>query len=167
MITVNRSRRAPIPGTDKVAKEHVADLHIVPVFGPRGQFLECRVTQGTGGDVPVRLVDGEPVLTRKYRESGWKTMEAYCTENRCIEHFDRWRKWYEMRKQGREINPDQWETLKKSFYPPEILELQARFAGGSERMDAAEIMSELGVDDESEQDKPKRGRPKKSEAADA
>jgi hypothetical protein len=173
MITVHRSRSAKLPGTDKIAREVIADLYIVPAVGPKGEFLECKVTRGTGGDVPVRWSNEAeaPVLTKKYKDKGWYLFEDYCTRNGCIEFYDRWRKWYDLRESGREVDPQQWESLRSKFYPPAILELKRRFEGGRERLDESEILG-LIEDEPAKaagpvEDKPKRGRPRKSVSADA
>lgn len=170
MITVQRSRRAQVEGIDRPLKEQIAVLYIVPIVGPRGQFLECKVTQGTGGDVPVRWSGAHeaPVLTKKYRDKGWSLFEDYCTRNGCIEYYDRWRKWYDLRESGREVDPAQWQSVRAKFYPPEILELKRRFESGGERLDESEILG-LIEDKPAEpaEDKPKRGRPRKAASADA
>lgn len=49
--------------------------------GPRGQFIVRHFTKGrTGemGDVPIRSVDGAPVLSPRYRAAGWVMYDELC-----------------------------------------------------------------------------------------
>ncbi len=117
----------------------------VAAVGPNGEFVwrHFNSKQAEIGDVPIRSMDGRPVLSPRYAEAGWCLYSDVCTGNvRGVEESaDAWTRWQNLIKARAAGRHPPRGSLGEDFFHPEVGRRRAAAAagGGAGTLSAAEL----------------------------
>jgi hypothetical protein len=119
----------------------------VIAVGPKGQIVQRHITPGrTGeiGDVPIRTIDGMPVLSPRYAQQGWVLYEDLCmgkVPGIAADHdaWERWERLVELYRRGQTMPAGAIDD--DTFFHPEVA--RRRADGGTRRMLTREELQEM------------------------
>jgi hypothetical protein len=112
--------------------------------GPEGQIIVRHLTPGRLGeigDVPIRAIDGYPVLAPIYAKRGWVLYEDLCFGrvpgvDADMQAWERWQAVIKLRAASRDIDP---RVSDAALYHPEVTKRRAQHAGTLPVLSVAEL----------------------------